>query len=97
MKRTGKKTLAWESTRRKLVRAFANAGIIRCELCGTDFGLGFAHSLPRRCIVTKEQMEEVALLCTEHHRAADSQGHAHQLGTIRTIIARREIPVQPLS
>jgi hypothetical protein len=97
LRRKGKKTLAWDSTRRKLKPLFEAASITRCEVCGTDDGLGFAHSLPRRDIKTKEDMEEVALLCFPDHGAIDDKGHEFQFDTIRYIIANRETPVAPIS
>lgn len=97
MKRIGKKTKAWDSVRRRLKIVFEAASITRCEVCGTDNGLGFAHSLPRRNIRTKEAMEEVALLCFIDHDRIDSSGHIKQYTKIREIIAARETPVAPLS
>lgn len=96
MKRAGKKTLAWETTRRKLKVRFERAGITRCEWpegCGREWPLSFSHTKPRRDITTQAELEAVALLCTFHHHAADCHGHEHQFKTITAIIANRETPV----
>lgn len=95
--RRGPKTLVWAETRRKLKIVFEAAGIIRCEKCGDVFALGFAHSLPRADIKTKEDMEECALLCSTHHQSIDDKGHEYQFDQIRHIIANREVAVAPLS
>lgn len=93
MKRVGKRTIAWTKARAKLKVAFAAAGITRCEVCGSSFALGFAHSLPRRFVTCDLDMFEVALLCSEHHAQCDDHGHAHQLLTVKNIIANRPNPI----
>ena len=57
----GKKTREWEAARKKIVKAFFEAGITRCEVVndpGTCWGLiqGFAHSKKRRDIQTEEHL-----------------------------------------
>jgi hypothetical protein len=49
---------------------FLRLGITRCESCGTDYGLSFAHRKKRRHYRTLEELtdyNEVILLCLREH------------------------------
>lgn len=93
MKKRGKKTLAWETTRRKLKVAFEAAGITRCERCWSSFGLSFAHSLPRRFITTQAELEEVILACATCHQTIDLGSKERQHAMVLDTISKRETPV----
>lgn len=93
MKRRGKKTAAWESTRAKLKVRFFNIGLTYCELCGSTFALSFAHSLKRNDIKTQEQLEECVLLCQGCHRLLEDGNKYEMHRRILEIIAARETAV----
>lgn len=84
----------WERLRPKLKIEFARAFITRCEICGTDNMLGFAHSKKRRCIATREQQQEVILICHPDHDRIEVMHHAMMAGVVRGIIANRETRVR---
>lgn len=93
LKKIGKKGAEWQEARKKVTAGFLRAGIrCCCEVCGSTFALGYAHSRPRRYI-KGDEIYEVALLCSICHSAADHHGHEHQYRTIREIIAARRVPV----
>ncbi len=96
----GKKTKAWDAVRRKLKVAFQRVGITICEArgpgCWVSNGLGFAHSLKRRFIVTSEQMEECALLCSVCHDAWETGPHDVMEAAIKRIISERAVPVEKI-
>lgn len=53
---------------------FAKLGIIRCESCGTQFALTFAHRKKRRFYYNLEQLTDIAeviLLCQPEHELAE--------------------------
>lgn len=98
MKRRGKRTIAWDWTRRKLKVAFERAGITSCEImdsswCTGNHNLSFAHSLKRRFIATQAQLEEVALACVNCHDNIEKLGHVAMARIVRETIAARETPV----
>jgi hypothetical protein len=72
-----------------LKQRFESAGIVRCELCFSTFGIAFAHSKKRRFIQTDEDWEEVALLCQPCHEKIEFSGHDLMYEAIRRIIANR--------
>jgi len=88
LKRAGKKTNQWTSARKKLKKIFEAKGITRCELCGSDFGLSFAHSKKRRFITTESDLMEVALLCVVHHEEIEYSGN--MFNRITEIIESRD-------
>lgn len=88
----GKKVKAWESARRQLKVKFEAANVTRCELCGTDDFLSFAHSKKRRHI-QGDELNEVALLCIPCHQSAELLPEAEMTITIRRIIAERETQI----
>ena len=89
IKRVGKKTALWEKTRRELKREFEAQGIVRCEVCGIDSGLSFAHSRKRRFISTTAELKEVALLCLVHHAQIERLSHEEMFEKVNEIIANR--------
>ncbi len=89
MARQGKKVRQWARVRRQLKEQFAALGIVRCEVCGTDENLGFAHSRKRRNITTDEEMREVALLCNRDHDSLELLGEEKMRPAIEAIIAAR--------
>lgn len=62
-------------------------GITRCEVCGTDNYLSFAHRLKRRDITTDEELRTVALLCITDHERIEYGGN--MFDDINEIINRR--------
>lgn len=53
-----------------LKQKFLGAGITRCERCGTDSFLSFAHKLKRRYMNTVEELSDIntaLLLCIPCH------------------------------
>jgi hypothetical protein len=91
LKQLGKKGLQWQRIRKELKERFRKAGITRCEICGSNFALGFAHRKKRACC-DEEELYKVALLCNDPcHREADSHGAQHMFDTINAIIAGRAI------
>lgn len=95
LKRAGKKTDAWERTRKQLIPRFAAAGIMTCELgyigCFKDNFLSFAHSMKRRRITSQEELEECILACTSCHQIAENRRDMTEI--IRGVIARRKVKV----
>lgn len=89
----GKKTRAWEATRRNLKVRFEAAGITRCELCGGTFALSWGHRYKRRFITTQEELETVALLDQACHTRIEAMSHAEMKRIVDEIIAARETPV----
>ena len=90
MKRVGKKTREWDSIRKELKERFEKVGLTRCELCGSDWSLGFAHRKPRR-YCDHDELYKTALLCQEHHQECDAKGHEIMFLTINTIIENRKV------
>lgn len=94
LKRSGKKTTAWERTRRKLKVKFEAMGITSCEFnfprCTPNDYLSFAHSLKRVDIKTQEQLEEVAVACFSCHSILDlNMTHEGMAEAVRTVIQQR--------
>lgn len=57
------------------------------------FGLGFAHRLKRRFIVTDEELNFVALLCVKCHESIEYSGHANMFAAITQIVKDREMRI----
>lgn len=91
--RLGRKGKEWETTRARLKVRFAAVGITRCEMCGRDDTLGFAHRLKRRNITTLKELETVALLCAEHHDSLEIRPEHVMGAVIDGIIDSRETPI----
>lgn len=94
MLKPGKRTKAWESTRRKLKVAFECAGIVECELkwpgCWRDNSLGFAHHKKRRNL-KPEELTIVILACSaECHRKLELLPEKEMEQIVLTTIANRE-------
>lgn len=97
MRRTGKKDRANVELNRDLKKEFEARNITRCERCGGDFGLAFAHRVKRRFITDTLELHTVALLCQPCHHWAE-YGTREEPGThermkqiIDQIIQRRPI------
>lgn len=91
LKKLGKRGLQWQRIRKELKERFRKAGITRCEICGSNFALGFAHR-KKRAYCDEEELYKVALLCNDPcHREADSHGAQHMFDTINAIIKGRAI------
>lgn len=57
-----------------LKQKFLGAGITRCERCGTDNFLSFAHKLKRRYMNTAEELSDIntcLLLCIPCHNLVE--------------------------
>ena len=74
---------------RELKQIFIKLGVDWCELCGTRFGLTWAHSRKRRFIENDEMMKEVALLCLKCHTQAEMLPDYEMFSLITKIIAER--------
>lgn len=85
----GKRTKLWNKYRAELKKEFAARGIVRCEICGTDFGLSFAHSKKRKDIYTEQDWKECALLCIPDHEVFERMPPPEMTVGIREIINRR--------
>lgn len=84
------KVAEWSNIRRQLKRDFERQGITRCEMCGSDWALGFAHRVKRRFLVTDAEKRTVALLCQPCHARCDEQmSHAEMFQTISRVIEKR--------
>lgn len=88
------KSKDWENARRLLKQSFATAGITRCEECGSDNFLSFAHSKKRRFITTREDLYDVALLCVPCHEKIEYRGHEYMYNEVRRICDRRISPIK---
>lgn len=88
LKRTGTKTRAWESLRRILKREFAAKGVTRCEMCGTDNYLSFAHAQKRRKL-NEAGLRVVALLCLRCHDRIEVLPAAEMETEVTTLITKR--------
>lgn len=97
MNRVSKKNW-WHKLRPKLVKAFNEAGIRRCELgytgCSGYIFTGFAHSLKRRFIATDEEKAQVVLACCSCHRFIEILPHPKMMQVVIEAINARE--VQPI-
>ena len=88
-----RKVKDWNNARRKIKAYFQSINVTRCEICGSDFGLSFAHSRKRRNI-SGDELFEVALLCIEPcHRQLELLPEAEMTLKIKEIIAFRGINV----
>lgn len=61
-----------QKANRKLKQIFQEKDITRCEMCGSDFGLSFAHRYKRRWFLGKSEellwdFNLVLLLCIQCH------------------------------
>jgi len=90
MKRQGKKSLAWNRARLQLKREFFNKQIISCEICGSTYGLSFAHRVKRRFITDDVEMFKVALICVKDHEAIERLPHDEMFYRINEIIENRD-------
>jgi hypothetical protein len=90
-KKIGKKTREWTNARNKLKKEFQHKQIERCELCGSEFGRGFAHRFKRRFITTLQELKTVVLLCNEPcHNRVERMSHKDMKEFLDKLIAGRE-------
>lgn len=89
--KTGKKTKQWNRIRAKVKKDFESKGITRCEKCGSDFGLSFAHRAKRRFIKDEQELSTVALLCIPCHQVIEAKTHEQMFSEITQIIEQREV------
>lgn len=66
MRKLGKKGKIWIKARSKLKKEFESKGIIRCEICGSNYILSFHHRRKRR-YGNEHIFKNVILLCATHH------------------------------
>ena len=97
----GKKTKAWESERRRLVKRFLEAGITTCELhgilphdCKFDDWLSFAHAAKRRKL-TDADLAHVIIVCTVAHDIIEVWPAEKMKAIVNETIQNRE--TQPYS
>ena len=89
--KVGERGRLWINTRNKLKKEFQSKSIERCELCGSEFGLGFAHRYKRRFIVTIGELEIVVLLCNHPcHAKAERMKHKDMKEFLDSILAGRD-------
>lgn len=69
----GKKTKRWFVDRQGLKLDYLEKGIVNCEWCGSDFGLGFHHLTKRSRKETEANFENTRLLCANCHDRADNR------------------------
>ena len=80
-----------------LKKAFSEAGITWCEICGKNYGgalgFSFAHSKKQR-LIEGEEMFEVILVCTSPcHVDLDQLSHDDMYNKVKSIIEARQNPV----
>ena len=85
----GRKTKQWNNTRRQLKKEFEQKGITFCEVCGSNFGLSFAHRQKRRFITEDTELKTVALLCIPCHQSIEQLPHSEMFKQITEIIEQR--------
>lgn len=91
MKRLGKRGREWENARRRLKKKFFELGIDFCEICGSRFGLSFAHSKKRRHI-EGDELTEVALVCIHPcHAELERLPEPEMTAKVRSIISNRGV------
>lgn len=86
------KDARWARIRKDLKKKFAKLGVTRCEVCGSDWALGFAHRFKRRFIVNEiaeDELTVVALLCNSCHDKIEFSGHENMKKAIDDIIKNR--------
>lgn len=88
MKRRGKRVDQWDRIRKFLKVQFERAGIVRCECCGSNFALGFAHRKPRR-YCDESELHIVALVCQSCHSVIDGSGHENMKNMVEGLIGKR--------
>jgi hypothetical protein len=86
----GPRTKQWVRIRNELKKRFAGVGITFCELCGSRFGLGFAHRKRRRNC-DEAELHIAALLCTDCHHSVDAHGSDHMYNAVNEIIRNRSV------
>lgn len=93
-----RKPTPWDTVRAKLKLRFATVGITRCEECGTDNFLGFAHAVKRwdlkkdAEIGAPEHIKTVVLLCNEPcHLRVERMPHEEMKNEVMRIINARRI------
>ncbi len=90
----------WQEIKPEVKNKFEEAGINSCEVrwegCTGSYKLyrTFAHSLRRRRITTKEQMEEVLWACQHCHSILDARKEYETYAIVRKIISERITPVK---
>ena len=71
LRRVGKIGRRNISANRKIAKMFQERGIVRCEICGSTFGLSFHHKHHRYhyygCPQMLSDFGQVILLCAKHH------------------------------
>lgn len=92
MKKIGRKTQEWEDIRKTLKQEFEEMGITTCELqledCWHNTSLTFAHFAKRRKL-TKQDLTQVALLCTPCHQEIETLPADQMQFLIKGIIKAR--------
>lgn len=91
---------SWAAAKKEIKKRFSEARIYRCELryegCTDTLFLTYAHSLRRRRIETKEQMEQVILACQPDHARLDAQKEQETYAEVLKVINRRPIKVKSI-
>lgn len=95
--RAGKKTKAWDATRRKLKVESERSGLITCELrgivlheCSYDNFLGYAHDAKRRKL-SREDLKRAILICNNAHDVIEFWSPEEMKRIVNDTIAARKI------
>ncbi len=71
MIRMGRKTREWQIAKKMLTKKYLRLGIIRCELCGSEWMLSFHHLDKRSSQLAEHTVEGTRLLCAKCHERAE--------------------------
>lgn len=92
--KAGRKTKAWEATRRKLKVKYAAMGVTFCELryegCKRDDWLSFAHGRKRRHLAGNELETLTILACTPCHDQIEALTESEMCAIVLNVIAARK-------
>lgn len=86
----GKKTREWNKIRAELKKRFLSVGITRCEMCGKDNMLSFAHRKKRR-FCDEDELHVCALLCNPCHDKLEALPHDQMYYAVNRIIKSRKV------
>lgn len=93
MKRSGKKTKAWDRVRSKLKVEFQAKNITTCEVmfegCTGGYNVSFAHAR-KRTKLREGEIRDCCIACQSCHRHLDEDlSHDDMYSTVMGIIERR--------
>ena len=68
----------WFRDKKKLIEIYRQRGVIRCELCGSDWGMSFHHLDKRSSGKAKNTFEDTRLLCAQCHADVEYDKEANE-------------------